>query len=49
MSNDLSNLNNIPCKLKIRLFYNDNNTEIENARWFLNTKNYQIVFEDLHN
>lgn len=26
MSNDLSNLNSVPCKLKIRLYYHTNNT-----------------------
>lgn len=48
MSNDLSNLNNVPSKLKIRLYYHTNNTEIPNVRWFLNTKNYQIQFEGLY-
>lgn len=48
MGNDLSNLNYVTSKLKIRLYYHVNNTEIPNVRWFLNTKNYQIIFEDLH-
>lgn len=49
MGNDLSNLNSIPCKLKIKLFYHNTDVEIPNVRWFLNTKNYQIIFEGLHN
>ena len=44
MGNDLSNLNSVPSKLKIRLYYQANSTEIPNVRWFLNTKNYQIIF-----
>lgn len=48
MGYDLSNLNFIPCKLKIRLYYQSNNTEIPSISWFLNMKNYQIIFEDLH-
>lgn len=48
MGNDLSNLNFVTAKLKIRLYYHVNNTEIPNVRWFLNTKNYQLIFEGLH-
>ncbi len=44
MGNDLSNLNYVPSKIKIRLYYHLNNTEIMNVKWFLNTKNYQILF-----
>ncbi len=44
----MSNLNSVPSKLKIRLYYHLNNTEIPNVRWFLNTKNYQIQFEGLY-
>lgn len=48
MGNDLSNLNFVTSRIKIRLYYHTNNTEIPNVRWFLNTKNYQIIFEGLH-
>jgi len=34
--------------MRIKLFRLDTNAEIQNLRWFINSKNYQIVFQDLH-
>lgn len=47
MSKDLSNLNTIYSKLNI-ILYDSTNTVIP-ATWYLNLKNYQIVFEGLTN
>lgn len=46
MSKDFTNLNNIPCKMRIRLMQADGITEIP-TQWILKYINSQIIFEGL--
>lgn len=48
MSKDFTNLNNIPCKMRIRLMQADGTTEIP-TQWILKYINSQIIFEGLQN
>jgi hypothetical protein len=48
MSKDFTNLNSIPCKIKIRLMQSDGLTEIP-TQWILKFINSQIIFEGLQN
>jgi hypothetical protein len=48
MSKDFTNLNNVPCKMRIRLMQADGITEIP-TQWILKYINSQIIFEGLQN